>query len=174
MAESMKAERAEELRRAALTYAEVGGTPNMQPGYLNFRSSRALSGRDFEATADKLMTWKMHEGAGLKVRASAERVAEGVVVEMRLGPGPFALRIPCRVVYVVAEEQRVGFAYGTLPGHPERGEELFLVERRQDGSLVATVTAFSRPATFLARMGGPISRAIQRLMTKRYLQVLDA
>jgi uncharacterized protein (UPF0548 family) len=31
--------------------------------------------------------------------------------------------VPCRVVYVVDEPRRAGFAYGTLPGHPEIGGE---------------------------------------------------
>ena len=60
---------------------------------------------------------------------------------MHLGP----VRAPCRVVYVVDEPDRRGFAYGTLPGHAESGEELFLV--RYDPAtdeVYAEVTAFSR------------------------------
>jgi uncharacterized protein (UPF0548 family) len=41
---------------------------------------------------------------------------------------------PCRVVYVLEETggevERYGFAFGTLPGHSEEGEERFTVERR--------------------------------------------
>ena len=37
----------------------------------------------------------------------------------------------CRIVYVVDESgpiSKFGFAYGTLPGHVESGEERFLIE----------------------------------------------
>ena len=36
------------------------------------------------------------------------------------------LQAPCRVVYVIDEPDIRGFAYGTLPGHPESGEERFV------------------------------------------------
>jgi uncharacterized protein (UPF0548 family) len=67
---------------------------------------------------------------------------------------------PCRIVRVIDESDRVGFACGTLPGHPECGEEAFVVERRADGTFFS-ITAFSRPADPLARLAGPIGRAIQ-------------
>ncbi|HEX9537858.1 MAG TPA: DUF1990 family protein [Streptosporangiaceae bacterium] len=35
-----------------------------------------------------------------------------------------------------------------------------------------TITAFSRPATLLARAAGPAGRIIQRRITGRYLQAL--
>ncbi|GAA4696164.1 DUF1990 domain-containing protein [Nocardioides conyzicola] len=83
------------------------------------------------------------------------------------------MRIPCRVAYVVAEPDRAGFAYGTLPGHPESGEERFLLTRLSDGRITFTVTAFSRPATRLARAGGPLTRSIQDRVSRRYLRAAD-
>ena len=44
-------------------------------------------------------------------------------------------KVPARVVYVIDEPLRKGFAYGTLPGHPETGEEAFIVEYRDDDSV---------------------------------------
>ena len=60
----------------------------------------------------------------------------------------------------------------TLPGHPESGEEAFLVVRVGDGCEFR-ITAFSRPATLLARASGPLGRAVQRLVTDRYLAAAD-
>ena len=71
------------------------------------------------------------------------------------------------------EPDRYGFAYGTLPGHPERGEEAFVVERDKTGA-VFKIIVFSRPAELLARLGGPVTRRIQRTATKRYLDGLAA
>ena len=88
------------------------------------------------------------------------------------GPGPLRIGAPCRVVYVVDEPGRRGFAYGTLPGHPERGEEAFLIRQHDDGTVIFTITAFSTPATPLAKAAGPIGRAIQRSISTRYLRAL--
>lgn len=92
---------------------------------------------------------------------------------MTLGIAGRGVKIPCRVVSVIDEANRQGFSYGTLPGHPECGEELFVVERRPDGTLEFVVTAFSRPASLMARAGGPVTRWAQRTMTDRYLRALD-
>lgn len=167
--------RAAAPRAAPLTYGEVGGTSGavLPAGYHVVEGSRTVVGRAFEEAAELLMTWEVPLRAGLRVAPSAPRVALDEVVEMRLGVGPAAIRIPCRVVAVVEESGRVGFAYGTLPGHPECGEELFLLERGAQGEPVFTIRAFSRPGTVLTRVGGPAARWFQRLMTRRYLRALD-
>ena len=169
------------LRTACLTYPGVGstvtgsGTPEAPLGFRAFRHSRTLRRTDFDRAAAELLGWGMQTGAGLRVAASDATVRRGTVAELRLGPGPgwLSLVIPCRVVAVVDEPDRRGFAYGTLPGHPESGEEAFLIERGPDGSLQATVAAFSRPATLLSRLGGPGTRLVQRVMAARYLRAPD-
>jgi uncharacterized protein (UPF0548 family) len=101
-------------------------------------------------------------------------VAEpGTAVTVRLGIGRFGLRAPCRVVYVLDEPERIGFAYGTLPGHPTSGEELFAVEYDGDSDVVyGVVTAFSRPANRYLRLGGPLAVPAQRAAAVAYLAVL--
>jgi uncharacterized protein (UPF0548 family) len=84
------------------------------------------------------------------------------------------LSVPARVVYVVDEPGRRGFAYGTLPGHPERGEEAFIVERLPDDSVWLVVRAFSRPSNVLFWVGYPIVRLMQEIYTARYLRALAA
>ncbi len=71
----------------------------------------------------------------------------------------------CRIVYLIDEEipiRRYGFAYGTLPGHAERGEELFTVEWRQDDSIWYVVYAFSRPNHLLTAASYPFARMLQK------------
>lgn len=68
----------------------------------------------------------------------------------------------CRIVYLIDESNRFGFAYGTLPGHAERGEELFLVERDETGKVYYRLEAFSRPRHLLARLTYPLPRVFQR------------
>ncbi len=79
-----------------------------------------------------------------------------------LGAGPLRVSGPCAVVWAVREPGRAGFAYGTLPGHPECGEEAFLVTLDEAGEVHLTVTAFSRPALWFTRVAGPLVPVVQR------------
>lgn len=79
---------------------------------------------------------------------------------------------PIRIVFVIEETDRVGFGAGTLPGHPLSGEESFIVERRDDGSVWLTIRILARPATWYYRLGGPIVRRAQKLYVSRFLRAL--
>jgi uncharacterized protein (UPF0548 family) len=114
----------------------------------------------------------VQRGAGLAVEPGG-RVEAEAVHRVGLGFGPLRLWAPCQVVYVVDEPSRQGFAYGTLPGHPESGEESFVVSIDEDDVVEFTVTAFSRPATWFSRLGGPLTGFVQRRVTWRYLDAVD-
>lgn len=161
--------RAAELRALPWTYPEVGRTKaDLPAGYKTFRRTVLLpAGTSLDTAAGDLRTWRVQRSAGLRVTASETRIESGTVVE--LGVGPITLA-PCRVVYVIDEPDRQGFAYGTLPGHPERGEEAFLLDRHDDATTTFTVVAFSRPASFLAKLAGPVGGLVQDVMTTRYLR----
>ena len=76
----------------------------------------------------------------------------------------------CRIVWTIDDDRTFGFGYGygTLPGHPECGEESFVI--RRDGTGVGfEVDAFSRPRQAVARLGGPITRALQVRTLRAYL-----
>ncbi|KNX39068.1 DUF1990 family protein [Luteipulveratus halotolerans] len=157
------------LRGLPLTYEPCGdGLPTLAGAHV-FERSHVLTGWSFADAGEVLMTWGVHERAGLTVQASSKTVDEGVVVVLSLGPAPVALRAPCRVVRMIREPSRIGFAYGTLVGHPESGEEEFVIESTAAGTTF-TVAASSRPASLLARAGGPLTGAVQRWMTTRYLR----
>jgi uncharacterized protein (UPF0548 family) len=157
------------LRQQPFTYTEIGATGGALPdGYHHVtESARIGTGRArFEDAAARVMRWGMLRGAGARVTPSTEVAAVGSVVVVGLGP----VRAPCRVVYVVNEGNRRGFAYGTLPGHPESGEELFAVRYDPVGDAVyAEVMAFSRHATWWSRAAGPVTTLIQLIMTRRYM-----
>jgi uncharacterized protein (UPF0548 family) len=161
-----------DLAAMTFTYQQVGATAGELPdGYHHVRKSAVIgNGRPrFDDAAAKVMRWGMLRGAGVRVEASSEVAAVGSEVLVGLGP----LRAPCRVVYLIDEENRRGFAYGTLAGHPESGEELFAV--RYDaatGDVLAEVVAFSRHATWWSRLGSPVTSLAQRVITTRYLTAL--
>jgi len=165
------------LQRADLTYPEVGATGGTLPaGYHHQHlSAQVGSGRPaFEAAGEALLTWGMHEGAGLTARVSDRRVRLGTVAELRLGLGPLGLRIPVRVVEVVEDERRRGFVYGTLPGHPERGEESFSVVLADDGAVSFELVAFSRGGRWFTVLGAPVARAGQHRVAGRYVRAVRA
>lgn len=161
------------LQELPLTYPEVGATAAGQRpegyGHLH-REARIGTGRQrFEQAADAVMHWGMQRGAGLRVQASSEVVVLDAVVVVRLG----FLPAPCRVVYVVDEPGIRGFGYGTLPGHPESGEERFVVRHDPATSAVfAEVSSFSRPASWWSKAGGPLLSVGQRLIAGRYLRAV--
>ncbi|MGW4475861.1 DUF1990 family protein [Nonomuraea sp. NPDC004354] len=152
------------------TYPDVGATltGELPAGYRHLRHSRVLRA-PFEVAAEALMTWQPHRRLGLRPRVSAPRAAPGVEITVRLA----VLHAPCRVVWTIEEPDRAGWAYGTLPGHPASGEESFLLERLPGGGAKVTITAFSRPASPLARLGGPLVPAAQRAFLRLYARTLD-
>ncbi|MCG7593713.1 DUF1990 family protein [Mycobacterium sp. C3-094] len=164
--------RLSDLAGLPLTYPDVGATARTPPpGYRFLRRTAVIgSGRArFEQAAAAGMRFGMLRGAGLRIEATTPTAQEGTDVLGHLGP----MVAPCRVVYVVDEPDRRGFAYGTLPGHAVRGEELFLV--RYDSTadqVIAEVAAFSRPARWWSRIGAPVTSWMQKLIAARYLKAL--
>ena len=104
-----------------LTYPEIGATAGQLPdGYDHLRVHRVIGHGEptFHRAAERLMSWQMHRAAGLTVEATTPRVEQGSRVRLRLGRHLLRISFGCQVVYVVEEERRRGFAYGTLQGHP--------------------------------------------------------
>ena len=161
-----------DLAALPLSYQEVGATAMTSPfGYRHIRKSRRIgTGRKrFEQAADAVMRYGMLRGAGLHVEATTPAAEVGTDVLGRLGP----FNAPCRVVYVIDEADRRGFAYGSLPGHAVSGEEMFGVRwDPTDDGVYAEVAAFSRPATWWSRAGALPLRLAQRVVTWRYLRAV--
>ncbi|MGY1604525.1 DUF1990 family protein [Geodermatophilus sp. SYSU D00815] len=161
------------LAAAPLTYAEVGATRDgvLPAGYAH-GVREAVVGHGpvaFERAVAAVFDWRMQKGLGLRVRASGSPREVGTVVVLTAGPPRLGYDIPCRVVWARTDGDEQGFGYGTLPGHPESGEEAFVVTRRPRGEVVFTTRVFSRLASPLARLGGPVSRAVQSAALDRYV-----
>ncbi|WP_369214093.1 DUF1990 family protein [Streptomyces flavofungini] len=155
-----------------LTYSPVGMTADggspPPPGFRRLQVRTQLDPGSLEAAAKALFGWRMHRAVPLGVSATAEEAAPGVRVTLRAGP----FRAPCEVVWTVREENRIGFGYGTLPGHPECGEEAFVLRRYPDGSVDFTIVAVSRPAAWYVRAAGPVGHLLQWAAAQRYGRAL--
>jgi uncharacterized protein (UPF0548 family) len=160
-----------------VTYAEVGATGGELPaGYRHVRAERVIGhGReDYGQACDDLFAGQVQRRAGADIQLSEVPLREGTLVRMRLRLGPLLFRAPAVVVWAERSHEVCGFAYGTLPGHPERGEERFEVRIDDSGEVVFRIVAFSLPARWFTRLGGPIARLVQSRMTHRYLEALGA
>ena len=114
----------------------------------------------------------MHRGAGLAVAADGP-VATGTTVVLA-APLPLGHALAaCRIVATVDDPgERFGFAYGTLPLHPEEGEEAFIVTRDAAGGATFEIRVFWRPHHVLAKLGAPVATRLQRQATGRYLDAM--
>ena len=160
--------------RQDLTYPDVGATQTgeLPGGYRHDRRTLRLGpASSFESAAEQLLQWKAQLGAGAQVVPGDPVTGEGSNRLVLIKLGLVWAIAPVRIVYLVDEPDRKGFGYGTLPGHPEIGEESFVIERRDDGTQFL-ITAFSKPSQWLVRLGQPIARAVQVHTTGRYLEAL--
>jgi len=166
------------MRACTVTYPEVGATarPGELPaGYHHVRATAELGNGDavFQAAAHGVRTWQLHRGQGFRVWPDDPGLAAGTDVVVDVPLAGLHVIGACRVVWSVDDDDRVGFGYGTLPVHPESGEEAFVVERTPGGDVVVEVVAFSRPRHVLAKLGGPVARRQQRKATRGYVDALS-
>lgn len=118
-----------------------------------------------------VLKWEVKTKSGFTVSSTAPVVVgDRVSVSARM----FGVSVvePVEVVGVVREENRVGFAYRTLPGHPVSGEEAFIVHR--DGNDVhLTIRSLTRAAPQQPWRGlFPLLLVVQRIVRARYLRAL--
>ena len=163
------------LAPAAPTYDHVGSTlsPDGRPQRLSRSLVLGTGATAFEAGREALRTWVPQRGLGASIRPDGVRPDLGETVLLDFGVLGRGVVIPTRIVAVVDEPGRYGFAYGTLPGHPETGEQLFLVEHRPDGEVVMTCRIDAEPSERL-RAVRPLVRLAQRAARERYLRAVRA
>lgn len=166
----------ERLRNAEPTYREVGETlTSGRPEVFRHDCYEAQLGRGpqtYLRAVQGLKTWKAHRLPGVRVFPGEQDIQIGATSVVTLGTPVLALAAPCRGVGVVDEPTRWGFAYGTLPGHLEQGEEAFVVSTSPEETVRFDIVAFSRPGDSVVRLSGPIGRGFQRVGTKGYLRAL--
>jgi uncharacterized protein (UPF0548 family) len=156
---------------APLSYPEVGASLGALPvGYRRDSYHVWLGESDaaYRRATQGLTEWQAHRAAGVRVYPPDATLATGTTVALALPLFGVHALAACRIVAVIREASRFGFAYGTVAGHPERGEEAFVVERTGD-NVRFRITSFSKPADPLARLGSPLARLVQRRVTRAYL-----
>jgi uncharacterized protein (UPF0548 family) len=151
------------------TYEAVGATAETPPaGYVVDRTRTKLGEGEpvFRSAITALRRWQQFRLGWVEAWSPDTPIQPGeVVAVMGRAIGVWWLNA-CRIVYIVDEAgpiSKFGFAYGTLPGHVESGEERFLIEwNRGDDTVWFDIIAFSRPNHFLTRFGYPVVRSLQK------------
>ena len=170
-------------RGSDFTYPQVGATrTDGAPSGYDVDRNRVRLGvgaETFRRATHALRSWRASSLGWTSVHPPGAAIMPGVTVAVTVRHfGVWSLNAG-RIIYVLEEERvdvsRTGFAYGTLAGHAEIGEERFVVEwNRADDSVWYDLYAFSRPGHWLARLGYPISRSLQRRFARESKQAMVA
>ena len=149
------------------SYPEVGRSREAAPTGYNLDHNRIKLGEgteSFQRAKQAIRQWKMFDFPWLQLCWPDSPTEVGTTVAVLVSHLGFWSLNASRIVYVVDEPgpiEKYGFAYGTLPGHAEVGEERFTVEfDSADQSVWYDIYAFSRP-TALARLAYPFARSLQ-------------
>ena len=135
------------------------------------------TGRDlFERARSSLVTWRHFDIPWLEIHGATTPVRSGQVVATLVSVAGLWFLNPCRVVYTelpLDARNVAAFAYGTLRGHAECGEERFVVSFNPVTEEVwYEIAAFSRPAIVLSKLGYPLVRRLQRRFAVSSAQAL--
>ena len=151
---------------STFSYPEVGATRGPAPtGYTVDRNRVQLGcgGKVFRKAVEALRAWQMFALGWVELHVPGTAIAPNSTVAVLVEHFGFWSLNAARVIYVIEEDRRYAFAYGTLQDHAEMGEERFSVEwSPEDDAVWYDILAFSRPRQWQARIARPISRRIQK------------
>jgi uncharacterized protein (UPF0548 family) len=164
--------------RLPFTYQQTGHTKLAKPArrynndYLKVQIGQGDA--DFRQAQEAIRRWRMFPGTWTRVLPQNAPIREGTTVAVYIRSLGLWWRNASRIIYTVEEPNCFGFAYGTLPGHIEKGEELFLVEIQPDGAVYYEIRAFSLPRHWLAWLGYPLARYLQAVFRRDSAKQMQA
>jgi uncharacterized protein (UPF0548 family) len=167
-------------RKAPFNYSEVGRSLGPTPAGYSANHGRVRLGygeATFNKAVESLRGWKMFDLGWVSVCCPDAEINIGTTVAVLARHfGVWSLH-PARIVFLVDDDdarmRRSGFAYGTLRGHGESGEETFIIEwLHADDSVWYDLRSFSRPAQLLTSLGHPVARALQRRFARESTQTM--
>jgi uncharacterized protein (UPF0548 family) len=189
----------ESPRELPFNYAPVGATqvedhrdtPLFRDRISQERAPIGAGQLRWEHAGKEILSWGLQRRAGYSVvplshphnagdepaphgksAAAIPPVEPGTAVQLRRRLGPLPIKMPIRVVYVLDEPHRKGFAFGTLAGHPVSGEVAFIIERSPDDSVWFTLRSLSGPGKGLWWIAYPVVLLLRRRFQDSYLQAL--
>lgn len=165
------------------SYSEIGATADIASldaaaNYdLDRRPFPLGRGRDlFERARSCLLAWCHFDIPWLELHGAETPATSGQVVATLTRASGLWFLNPCRVVYreCPPDSNEAAFAYGTLAGHVQRGEERFTVRfNPMTEEVTYEILAFSRPAVLLSRLGYPWVRRLQSRFAESSAEALS-
>jgi uncharacterized protein (UPF0548 family) len=147
------------------TYSAVGATNTTPPTDFTVDRNHIELGQGIETfnrAVTSLKRWRQFDLGWVMLVPEGVPIEAGATVAVKAHAfGSWSLNAT-RIVYVIDEPRRFGFAYGTLPDHLECGEERFLVEWGEDDTVIFEILAFSKPRHPLIRLSRPLARVKQK------------
>ncbi len=153
------------------SYKDVGATKNYEPpkGFPINRHRKKLGTGEkiFQNAVEAIHSWQMYALNWTQVKPENVPIKEGEIVLTMISHLGFWSLNPCRIIYLIDEEtentQKMGFAFGTLPAHSEKGEEQFLIEwNKKTDEVFYQIYAFAKPQNPLAIIAFPYVGYLQR------------
>lgn len=165
----------QDQNRKTFSFPNVGATRiETQKGYDNDESFVYLGhGEDIWNNAKRvLIEWKQFPAPWTRIYSTMTSIEKGnsVVVLFKI-IGIWWIN-SARIVYTFDEKNKFGFAYGTLPGHVEKGEECFWVKRDSKGNVFYCIKAFSKPAYWFVWLAYPLARMYQRRFVRESMAIV--
>jgi len=162
-----------------VSYSDAGiAAGQSPPGYVcdHNRIRLGEGAESFRTAKDALRRWEMFNIGWLRLCWPDASIEIGTTVAVLADLRCFWSLNACRIARVFDEDgdvKRYGFAYGTLPGHVERGQESFIVEwNSTDDSVWYDLSAYSRPNQMLAKLGYPVTRALQKRFARDSMEAM--
>lgn len=147
------------------SYPEVGASQSDGPFHYDNDYNHIVLGRGeeiWERAKVVLREWKQFPAPWTTINPVNAPLREKETVAVLFRIWGLWFTNSARIIYVLDEDSRFGFAYGTLPGHIETGEECFWIEKDGEGKVSYHIRAFSRPRHWLVRLGYPVARWYQK------------
>ncbi|MEK6286248.1 MAG: DUF1990 domain-containing protein [Acidobacteriota bacterium] len=160
------------------SYPDPGITGLTPHGYTMDHSRIRLGNGEevFQRAIEALKRWEMFNIGWVQLCWPDTPIQTGATVGVLAHQFGFWSLNACRIANVIEEDgevRRSGFAYGTLPEHVERGQESFTIElQAKDDSVWYDILAYSTPNHLLAKLGYPITRALQKRFVRDSMKAM--
>ncbi len=120
----------------------------------------------FNDAVQSMKAWQNFAVNWILLYPNEPKIAPGTTLVVCADHGLLWSMNACRIIFVIDEtigsKRQFGFTYGTLPGHVEQGEELFLIEwDTVTDQVTYEILAYSKSNHPLVSLMWPVAAMIQ-------------
>ena len=166
----------EKISGTDYAYKEVGATATNEkfPHYDNDYSSQIIGKGEevWQKAKLALKNWQQFPLPWTKIFPNTTPLKKGETVAVLFRLFGLWWKNSTKIVYTFDEANRFGFAYGTLQNHVEMGEEVFWIEKDNEGNVSYHIKAFSKPKFWMAKLTYPMARIYQRKFVKESMATM--